>query len=121
MYAIRSYYESIELSNVLSELNVNLSQLIDIAILIGTDYNPGGVKGFGPKKAFDVVRKGQIEKYIPEIENYEEIRKIFDEPNVRTDYDTKLKLPNKDGLIEFLVEENDFSKDRVLPNSYNFV
>lgn len=108
--------ESIELSNVLSELNVNLSQLIDIAILIGTDYNPGGVKGFGPKKAFDVVRKGQIEKYIPEIENYEEIRKIFDEPNVRTDYDTKLKLPNKDGLIDFLVEENDFSKDRVLPN-----
>ncbi|ABR54529.1 XPG I [Methanococcus vannielii SB] len=108
--------ELIELSKVLTELNVNLLELIDVAILIGTDYNPGGIKGIGPKKAFEVVKKGQMEKYAFEIQNYSEIRKIFDEPNVITDYEIGLKLPRKDELIEFLVEENDFSKERVLPN-----
>lgn len=74
------------------------------------------MKGFGPKKAIDTVKKGKMENYISEIENYSEIRKIFDEPNVTTDYDITLKTPKKDELAEFLIEENDFSKDRILPN-----
>jgi flap endonuclease-1 len=108
--------ELIELEKTLSGLNISRDQLIDAAILIGTDYNPGGLKGFGPKKAIDTVKKGKMENYISEIENYSEIRKIFDEPNVTTDYDITLKTPKKDELAEFLIEENDFSKDRILPN-----
>ena len=26
-----------------------------VGILVGTDYNPGGVKGLGPKKAYKLV------------------------------------------------------------------
>ena len=39
----------IELEAVLKELEINQEQLICLGILCGTDYNPGGVKGLGPK------------------------------------------------------------------------
>ncbi|MBP2144184.1 flap endonuclease-1 [Methanococcus voltae] len=111
--------EYIELSEVLEELGVTRSQLIDMSILIGTDYNPKGVKGLGPKKALDIVKNNQMEKYVPEIENYSEIRKIFDKPEL-SEYkkgDLKLKRPDLEGIFKFLVEENDFSEDRVKSSS----
>jgi flap endonuclease-1 len=40
--------ELIELKDVLKELDLDLDQIINIAILIGTDYNPGGIKGIIP-------------------------------------------------------------------------
>lgn len=41
----------------MKELRITREQLIDIAILIGTDYNPGGVEGIGPKKAYTLIKK----------------------------------------------------------------
>lgn len=42
--------QMIELKEVLRELKLNQEQLTCIGVLSGTDYNPGGVKGIGPKK-----------------------------------------------------------------------
>ena len=39
-----------ELEKVLNSLQINHDQLICLGILSGTDFNPGGVKGIGPKK-----------------------------------------------------------------------
>lgn len=39
--------EVIELERVLSQLGVTRDQMIMLGILIGTDYNPGGIKGMG--------------------------------------------------------------------------
>ena len=108
--------ELIELDEVLGALNISLDNLIDMAILIGTDYNIGGIKGIGPKKALDIVKNNKMEKYINDIENYEEIKNIFKNPKITDDYDLKLKTPNIEGLKEFLIEEHDFSEDRIMPS-----
>lgn len=49
--------ELIVLQKVLVKLDVTLDQLTVMAILTGTDYNYGGVKGIGPKKALGLVKK----------------------------------------------------------------
>ncbi len=49
--------ELVELHSVLKELGINHEQLILVGILIGTDYNQGGIKGLGPKKALALVKE----------------------------------------------------------------
>ncbi|MCH7850970.1 MAG: flap endonuclease-1, partial [Nanoarchaeota archaeon] len=49
--------EIIDFKEVLKELKINKEQLICLAILVGTDYNPGGVKGLGQKRALEIVQK----------------------------------------------------------------
>jgi flap endonuclease-1 len=49
--------ELVELDSVLSQLGITHEQLILVGILVGTDYNMGGVKGFGPKKALALVKE----------------------------------------------------------------
>jgi flap endonuclease-1 len=49
--------ELVELHSVLSELGITHEQLILVGILVGTDYNMGGVKGYGPKKALALVKE----------------------------------------------------------------
>ena len=51
----------INLSDNLKKLKINQFQLIDLAILIGTDYFPG-IKGIGPKTALKLLKKyGSLE------------------------------------------------------------
>jgi flap endonuclease-1 len=49
--------ELIDLNDNLKELEMTQDQLIVLAILVGTDYNYGGVKGIGPKKALILMKK----------------------------------------------------------------
>ncbi len=49
--------EALELKAVLAGLGVTQEQLITLAMLIGTDYNPGGVRGIGPKTALKIVKE----------------------------------------------------------------
>ncbi len=110
--------ELIELEVLLEHLSLTREQLIDVAILVGTDYNEG-VKGIGPKKALKLIKKyKKIEnlpyKILSEVcSNYDEIRKIFLNPEVTDDYIICLRKPDIDGLIEFLCDERGFSKRRV--------
>ncbi|MBN1896867.1 MAG: flap endonuclease-1 [Candidatus Aenigmarchaeota archaeon] len=61
--------EMIELGNVLSQLSITREQLVTAGILIGTDYNPGGIKGIGPKKAIELVKeKGSFDKVMEHID-----------------------------------------------------
>lgn len=106
--------ELIELSEVLESLKISLDDLIDIAILIGTDYNPKGVEGIGFKRAYEMVRAKVAKDVLKKsVENYEEIKNLFKNPKVTDDYSLNLRLPDKEGLIKFLVEEHDFNYERV--------
>jgi len=110
--------EIIVLEENLNKLGITREQLIDIGILVGTDYNTG-IKGIGPKTALKLIKKyGSLEKVMKEkgvvIENYEEIRKIFLNPPVVSDYTLLWRDINEDALIDFLCREHDFSKDRVM-------
>jgi len=42
------------------------------------------------------------------------LRDMFLKHDVSTDYKLKWKKPDKDGVIDFLCKEHDFSEDRVL-------
>ncbi|HDQ05235.1 MAG TPA: flap endonuclease-1 [Candidatus Bathyarchaeota archaeon] len=112
--------EIIKLDQVLKELEVTREQLIDIAILVGTDFNPDGVKGIGPKTALKLIKKhGSVEDALTELEDAElpaepkRIREIFLNPKVTDNYKLEWKAPNIDGVVEFLCRERDFSEDRV--------
>ena len=117
---IEIHPELIELDKVLQELQVSREQLVEIAILIGTDYNPDGVKGVGPKTALKLIKThGSLKKALktlPEAEfplDPDEIKKIFLEPQVTGNYKLEWRKPDLDGIIRLLCHERDFSEDRV--------
>jgi flap endonuclease-1 len=110
--------EIMELKENLAELEINHSQLIDIALCVGTDYNPG-LEKIGPKKALKLVKEhGNIENVLQavgqNIEDLQEIKDIFLNPSVTDNYALKWKKPDTDAIIAFLCEEHDFSKERVM-------
>ena len=110
--------ELIDTAALLQHYAITREQLIDIAILIGTDFNEG-VKGIGPKKALKLVTEfGSIERMPSEIQatlgaGVEEIRQIFLNPDVTDRYDIEFRQPDFDGIIKFLCEEREFSRERV--------
>jgi flap endonuclease-1 len=108
------------LDRVLKECEITYEQLIDVGILIGTDFNPDGIKGLGPKTALKLIKEHEtLENAVPHIKNAEfphppeKIREIFLHPEVRDDYTLEWKEPNVDGIVDFLVREKDFSEARV--------
>jgi flap endonuclease-1 len=112
--------EIIKLDQVCKELEINREQLIDIAILVGTDFNPDGVKGVGPKTALKLIKQhGSIEETIPKLKNAEfpvepkRIREIFINPKITDNYKLDWKEPDVDGVVRFLCGERDFSEERV--------
>lgn len=110
--------ELVKLKENLEALGITREQLVDIALLVGTDFNEG-VMGIGPKKALGLVRKyGPAEKLPEEIKgelpgNLDEVRNIFLHPHVIQDYTIKKTRVNPEGLIEFLSEERGFARVRV--------
>uniref|UniRef100_A0A7C2ZMM1 Flap endonuclease 1 n=1 Tax=Ignisphaera aggregans TaxID=334771 RepID=A0A7C2ZMM1_9CREN len=112
--------ELIELDKLLKALGITLEQLIDIAILIGTDYNPDGVEGVGPKTALQLVKThGSLDKILRIIpsakfpEDPLKIREYFLNPPVADIDKLEWREPDKTAVIEILVKEHDFSIDRV--------
>lgn len=111
--------EVVELPKVLSELGISREQLIDLGILIGTDYNPDGVRGVGPKTALKMVREqGSIDRIIPSLkvefpEDPLKIRRIFLNPDVTENYSISWREPKLEEVVQFLCRERDFSEERV--------
>jgi flap endonuclease-1 len=112
--------EIVELRKALSECELTYEQLIDVGILIGTDFNPDGIEGVGPKTALKLIRShGTIEKALPFIKNAsfpcepQLIREEFLHPKVTDDYRLEWKEPNETGLIEFMSAEKEFGEERI--------
>jgi flap endonuclease-1 len=110
--------ELIELETFLGHYKITREQLIDLAILVGTDFNQG-IKGVGPKTALKLVGEyGKLEDMPEEVisnlpSEFEKIRSIFLEPEVSDDYLIEDLVLDEDGIYSFLCGERDFSKDRV--------
>jgi len=111
--------ELISLSSFLSHHGITRKQLIDAAILIGTDFNEG-VKGIGPKTALTLLKKyGKIENMPARVrskiedQNYRQVRKIFLQPEVTDGYSLNYGSLDRKGLIDFLCNQRDFSRQRV--------
>jgi len=113
--------KQIRLEPNLKNLEISHEQLVDMAILIGTDFNDG-IHGIGPKKSLKLIKEhGKIEKALEEIKSdnkpnqkqIDEIRKIFLEPDVTDDYEIKWTEPNKEGVFKILCDGHQFRKERV--------
>jgi len=110
--------ELIDLNKLLTFHNITREQLIDLAILIGTDFNEG-VKGIGPKTAMKLVKEYKklenlpngIQSKIPK--NYEEIKEIFLNPETTSNYNLEYGELNEDSLYQFLCDQRDFSRKNV--------
>ncbi len=106
----------------MKKLEITREQLIDIAILVGTDYNPDGVKGIGPKKAYRLIKTFKRIENIDKKEldpemikfDYKKIREMFLNPEVSLpSVPLDLRDPDPEKIIQFLVKENDFNEERV--------
>jgi flap endonuclease-1 len=109
--------EVLDLDAQLTRWGIDREGLIDLALLVGTDFNDG-VHGIGPKKALALVQKhGRIEAMPPEIRDgvgdVEGIREIYLHPPVTDDYQIEFREPDADGIVRFLCDERQFSRERV--------
>lgn len=110
----------VELANVLKELSLTREQLIDVGILIGTDFNPDGVKGIGPKTAVKLIKEnGNLENAMSKNSEIKispdpnRIREIFLGPKVTQEYSLNWSRPDEEKTVAFLCGERDFSEERV--------
>jgi flap endonuclease-1 len=109
--------ELIDLEHLLRTLSITRAQLIDLGILVGTDFNDG-VKGIGPKKALKLIQKhGAIEQMPDEIRDaigdVDDIRRIYQQPVATDSYDVAFGEPDFAAVVDFLCGEREFSKERV--------
>jgi flap endonuclease-1 len=111
--------EVVELRKTLGECELTYEQLIDVGILIGTDFNDS-IKGLGPKTALKLIKQyGCIEKAVPHIENFtytdkiSEIKNIFLHPDVIDNYKVEWREPDEAGLLDFLCHEKEFGEERI--------
>ncbi len=112
--------ETIVLERLLDGWRIGREALVDLAILVGTDFNEG-IKGIGPKKALALVQAhGRIERMpdnirheLGDAETLNAVRSIYLQPNVSDAFNVDPIEPDVDGIIRFLCEEREFSRERV--------
>jgi flap endonuclease-1 len=110
--------ELIDLDKFLGHYEITRPQLIDMGILIGTDFNPG-VKGIGPKTALKLIKKhGRLENLPDDIreklpDTVDQIRDYFMNPPVTGEYSVERGELQEDALDDFLCGEKNFSTRRV--------
>jgi len=110
----------IELAKVLGELALTREQLVDVGLLIGTDFNPDGVRGIGPKTAVKLIREHgtlealkTVQQDTTDLPNVDRIREIFLKPDVTQIYSLRWAPPDVEKAVQILCLEHDFSEDRV--------
>ncbi len=113
--------ELVELDAVLDGLGISQDQLIVLGMLVGTDFNPGGIKGIGPKKALDLVRQykdmdSAISHVNWEFDNPpEQVFDFFRNPpvdEINAD-DVKQGKMDAEKLKKLMHDDHDFSEERV--------
>jgi flap endonuclease-1 len=115
--------EMICLKDVLDQNKITYDQLVLLCLLVGNDFEPG-IKGIGPKKALNLVKKyptldklyaskevGQDLKDIG-LDLYQ-VEEIFKKPDIDKEYDISFKSLMPEKIVNLLCDKHDFSRDRV--------
>ncbi len=111
--------EKIELQTNLEKLGIDRDKLIIVGILIGTDFDPGGIKGIGPKKALSIVKKhDSMDDIFKEVgwefeTPYTTIFEFFKNPPYIEPGELNFRNPDDDKVKEILCDKYEFSEDRV--------
>ena len=112
----------INLEDNLRHLQINQEQLIALAMLIGTDYNSGGIKGIGPKTALKLVKeyKNNFENLFKEVKwndffdfSWHDVFDLIKNMPVNKHYHLKWVDVDEEKIMKLLVDKHDFSEERV--------
>ncbi len=112
----------INLEENLKHLGIEQEQLIVLAMLIGTDYNNGGIKGIGPKTALKLVKeyKTDFDRLFNEAKwneffdfSWQEVFALIKNIPVNENYHLKWKEIDEEKIMKLLVDKHDFSEERV--------
>ncbi|MGZ0747621.1 flap endonuclease-1 [Haloparvum sp. AD34] len=110
--------ELMDLKATLDDLDFSRQELVDAAMLCGTDFNEG-VSGIGPKTAVKAIREhgdlwGVLEAEDAEIANAEAVRELFFDPPVTDDYEFDTDLdPDVEAARAYVVDEWEVAADEV--------
>ena len=110
--------ERIILSDTLESHGITREQLVDLGIMVGTDFHPG-IKGIGPKTGLKLMKKHGTMEAVAEAkgfelpDNLEGIRSLFMEHPVGEDPLPVSQRAVEEGLRSFLQEERGFSERRM--------
>ena len=109
--------EMLKLSEVLAALGITREQLVDMGVLMGTDFN-AGVKGIGPKKALKLMKEfgsgeAAIEAKNLDVPSFGNVRRIFLEPKTTDDYVLKWKPMDREKVEKLLCDDFEFSGQRL--------
>jgi flap endonuclease-1 len=110
--------ELIDLAAMLRSLGLTHRQLVEAAILVGTDFDEG-VKGIGPKTAVKLMRESRRLEDLPARVrdalpgNFDEIRAYFLEPEVDASPEVQPGRFDPEGVVDFLCRERGFAEERV--------
>ncbi len=118
--------EYISLSKFLKQYEITREQLIEMGLLIGTDFYPG-IKGIGQKTALDLIKThDSLENMISNevkaagktidinLDIVDQVKEIFLHPKIEKDLaPLKWKNIEYEKVKEILVEQHNFSNKRV--------
>jgi flap endonuclease-1 len=110
--------EHMSLSATLDDVGLTLEELIDVGILVGTDFNDG-VDGVGPKTALKLIREhgdlwAALEAEDEYVENADLVRELFRNPTVTDDYEVDPEIrPDVDAARSYVVDEWGVAADEV--------
>ena len=111
--------EIIDYKKNLTELGITREQLVDVGILIGTDFNPDGFERIGPKTAIKMIKENgklenvkQIQDQLSQID-FNAIRKIFLDPETANVDKIEFNDIRYDDITDYMANERSFSRDRV--------
>lgn len=113
--------ELLTLSDVLNTTGLDKEKLILLGMLVGTDFNVGGIKGLGPKKGMKVVKEysdyNQMFLDVKWHENFDfDWHEVYDlfitMPTVETS-NLEWNPIDEEALHKLLCDEHDFSAERV--------
>lgn len=114
--------EMIDLQAVFSKLEITNEQLIILGLLVGTDFNYGGVKGIGPKTAFKLVKEynGRWDDLFNDVKwnesfdvGWKDVYNVFVQMPINDDYQLEWNSVDSEGVKKILVHNHQFSSDRV--------
>lgn len=114
------------LAVALEQLDLSMEQFVDLCILCGCDY-VDGIRGIGPATALNLIRQhGDLETIITTLKTnprhaisddypVSKLREMFFKPEVTPASEISLKWtePDTEGLIKFMVDENQFDEDKI--------
>lgn len=111
----------ITLQDTLDQLDITTDQLIALGLLIGTDFNIGGIKGLGPKKGLKLVKEyPHLKDLFNEAKweehfdfDWQEAFGLFTDMPVTDEYELTWRGVDPDAVRNVLVDRHDFSSTRV--------